>query len=145
MKAELGHYLFLCLNEEEIVCTILSSLQQEQDQTVSTVKNNISPNSAGVFHNLRGDFCKYKSENPRGFSMSVFIVSANTTFRELYIQVSCTTTCFGPFWPSSGSFQNNMHGKEFPYSFPCVFHLGFFFVCYSENYLKMAKKGRNMQ
>lgn len=126
MKAESGRYLFLCWNEEEIVCTILSSLQQENDQTVSTVKNNISPNSSGVFHNLNGAMCKYKSENPRGFSVPVIIVSTNTTFRTLYIQLSCTTICFGPFWPSSGSFQNNMHGKEFSCSFPCIFHLGFF-------------------
>ena len=159
MKAESGYYLFLCWNEEEIVCTILSSLQQENDQTVSTVKNNISPNSSGVFHNLKGAMCKYKSENPRGFPMPVITVSTNTTFRTLYIQLSCTTIRFGPFWPTSGSFQNNMHGKEFSYhrwnmygkgfsySFPCyVPPLILFLACYFKKYyLNVAKKGRNMQ
>jgi hypothetical protein len=53
MKAESDCYLLFRLNEEEIVCTILSSLQYEQDRTVGITKNNISSSMAGVFHNLR--------------------------------------------------------------------------------------------
>jgi len=44
--------------------------------------------------------------------MSVFIVSANTTFRTLYTQWS-SSTCFGLCWPSSGRFYNCVHGKEY--------------------------------
>jgi hypothetical protein len=45
--------------------------------------------------------------------LSVITVIANTTFRTLYIQFSCTT-CFGLFWLSSGRLDNNMNGKEYP-------------------------------
>jgi len=37
------------------------------------------------------------------YSLSVFIVRANTTFTTLYIWFS-STTCFSHFWPSSGRF-----------------------------------------
>ena len=42
--------------------------------------------------------------------ISIFIVSAITTFRTLYIQL-LSTTCFGHSWPSSDRLYNNTDGK----------------------------------
>jgi len=42
--------------------------------------------------------------------MSVLIVSANSDFRT-YTFI-CHLHVFGCFWPPSGIFYNNMHGKE---------------------------------
>jgi len=44
--------------------------------------------------------------------MSVPIVSANTTFKILYNQLTPSTASFDRFWPSPGSFYNNIHGQE---------------------------------
>jgi hypothetical protein len=46
-------------------------------------------------------------------SISILTVSANTTFRILYFQLSYTTIYFGPFLAISVTFYNNMHGKEY--------------------------------
>jgi hypothetical protein len=39
------------------------------------------------------------------------IIIVNAAFRALYIRLS-SSTCFDHFWPSSGRFYNNMHGKN---------------------------------
>jgi len=44
--------------------------------------------------------------------MSVFIASASTTFRTLYIQLFCAT-CFSCFWSSSDRFYKDMRGKKY--------------------------------
>jgi len=46
-------------------------------------------------------------------SKSVFVVNANKYFRILYIHLSSVTTCFGRFWPPSGSFYNKIYVNVF--------------------------------
>ena len=45
--------------------------------------------------------------------MSIFIISVNTSFESQLIQFFFTTKCFDHLWASSGSFYNNVHGKEY--------------------------------
>jgi hypothetical protein len=46
------------------------------------------------------------------YPKSVYIFIANATVITLRSNLSFTT-CFGCFWPSSGRFHNNTHGKVY--------------------------------